>query len=142
MVELRFPEPPFIRLTVGDLGASSKIRHAESGRLWDPPRFLMLLGDLIKTRLRMNRLPPIALALFLAPHLSAATGPSVQIPRIDRPPTLADFGGMEPNAGIAGRMLKVTGFVVREPADGTQPSQNTDVYLAYDQHNLYAVFVC
>ena len=49
---------------------------------------------------------------------------------------------MEPSSRVAGRMLKVTGFIVREPADGTQPSQNTDVYLAYDEHNLYAVFVC
>src|SRR6476646_4424687 len=101
----------------------------------------MLLGDLFKTKLPTNRLAAIALALFLTPHLFAA-GPSIQIPRIDRAPTLSDFGDMEPNAGIASRMLKVTGFIVREPADGTQPSQNTDVYLAYDEHDLYAVFVC
>ena len=101
---------------------------------WHSPQFLMLPGDLFKTKLRTNSLPAFALALFLAPHLFAA-GPSIQIPRIDRPPSLSDFGDMEPTAGIAGRMLKVTGFIVREPADGTQPSQNTDVYLAYDEHN-------
>jgi hypothetical protein len=39
-------------------------------------------------------------------------------------------------------MSKVTGFIAREPADGAAPTQKTDVYLAYDQHNLYAVFVC
>ena len=39
-------------------------------------------------------------------------------------------------------MLKVTGFIAREPADGAEPTQNTDVYLAYDNHNLYAVFLC
>jgi len=39
-------------------------------------------------------------------------------------------------------MLKITGFIAREPADGAEPTQNTDVYLAYDEHNLYAVFVC
>lgn len=49
---------------------------------------------------------------------------------------------MEPGPRVAGRMVKVTGFIVREPADGTEPSQKTDVYLAYDQRNLYAAFVC
>ena len=39
-------------------------------------------------------------------------------------------------------MLKVTGFIAREPADGAEPTQDTDAYLAYDAHNLYAVFVC
>jgi hypothetical protein len=102
----------------------------------------MLLGALIKTRLRTSLWATLGLLLLLTPHLFAATGPAVQIPRIDVPPTLADFSDMEPSARVAGRMLRVTGFVVREPADGTQPSQNTDVYLAYDEHNLYAVFVC
>ena len=101
-----------------------------------------MLGNLIKT-LRAKALRVIALSLFLAPpQLFAVAGPSIRIPRIDTPPTLLDFSDMAPNAKIAGRMLKVSDFIVREPADGTQPSQNTDVYLAYDQHNLYAVFVC
>jgi hypothetical protein len=39
-------------------------------------------------------------------------------------------------------MLKVSGFIAREPADGAPPTQETDVYLAYDDHNLYAVFLC
>ncbi|HET7207333.1 MAG TPA: DUF5916 domain-containing protein [Terriglobales bacterium] len=39
-------------------------------------------------------------------------------------------------------MVKVTGFIAREPADGATPTEDTDVYLAYDSHNLYAVFVC
>jgi hypothetical protein len=100
-------------------------------------------GDLIKRYLRTRAVRAVALSLFLAPsQLFAVAGPSVQIPRIETPPTLLDFSDMEPDAKIAGRMLKVSDFIVREPADGTQPSQNTDVYLAYDQHNLYAVFVC
>ena len=49
---------------------------------------------------------------------------------------------MQPDARVSGRMLKVTGFIAREPADGAEPTQNTDAYLAYDAHNLYAVFVC
>lgn len=83
---------------------------------------------------------PVVLWL-LGPAVFAA-GPTVQIPRIETPPALSDFSDMEPNPQIAARMLKVSGFVVREPADGTQPTQNTDVYLAFDDHNLYAVFVC
>ena len=71
-----------------------------------------------------------------------AAPPTVQIPRIDTPPLLSDFEDMQPSARVAGKMVKVTGFIAREPADGAQPTQNTDVYLAYDQHNFYAVFVC
>ena len=102
----------------------------------------MLLGRIIKANLRVNMGSALGLALFLAPRLFAAAGPSIQIPRIDTPPTLSDFSDMEPSSRVTGHMLKVTGFIVREPADGAQPTQNTDVYLAYDEHNLYAVFVC
>jgi hypothetical protein len=49
---------------------------------------------------------------------------------------------MEPGVWIREHVVKVTGFIAREPADGAEPTQNTDVYLAYDEHNLYAVFVC
>ncbi len=90
---------------------------------------------------RLNSVLIAALALALAPFLVAAP-PSIQIPRINTPPTLAEFETMQPDPQVAARMQKVTGFVVRDPADGAEPSQNTDVYLAYDDHNLYAVFVC
>lgn len=49
---------------------------------------------------------------------------------------------MRPDSRVEGRMLKVTGFVAREPADGAEPTEPTDVYLAYDDRNLYAVFIC
>jgi len=74
--------------------------------------------------------------------LAYAEPPAIRIPRIAAPPTLADFESMRPTAHIAERMLKVSGFIAREPADGAQPTQDTDVYLAYDDHNLYAVFLC
>ena len=102
----------------------------------------MLLGHFTNANSRVYMASALGLALFLTPHLFAAVGPSIQIPRIHTPPTLADFSDMEPNPRVASSMLKVTGFIVREPADGTQPSQNTDVYLGYDERNLYAVFVC
>lgn len=79
----------------------------------------------------------LAHAAWAAPDL-----PSIRIPRIDSPPTLADFEDMQPSARVAGQMLKVTGFIDREPSDGAKPSQDTDVYLAYDSRNFYAAFVC
>ncbi len=82
-----------------------------------------------------------AVALVLTSFAFAAPR-TIQIPRIDTPPLLSDFENMQPIGRVAGEMVKVTGFIAREPADGAQPTQNTDVYLAYDQHNLYAAFVC
>ena len=55
-----------------------------------------------------------ALTLLLAPQLFAE-GPTIHIPRIEVAPTLSDFSDMEPNAHFAGKMLKVTGFIVRDP---------------------------
>ena len=80
--------------------------------------------------------------LCLALPAVAAPAPTIHIPRIAEPPTLADFEDMRPSARVAGQMTKITGFVVRDPSDGATPSQDTDVYLAYDSKNLYAVFVC
>jgi hypothetical protein len=93
-----------------------------------------------KTKTKLSVAAVTFLMLALTPFLSA-DAPNIQVPRTDTPPTLADFEDMQPSPRVAGHMLKVTGFIVREPADGAEPTQNTDVYLAYDQHNLYAVFV-
>ncbi|MBZ5720026.1 MAG: carbohydrate binding family 9 domain-containing protein [Acidobacteriia bacterium] len=101
----------------------------------------MLLGFESNGKSRLRAASVVVLVLVLTPWVFGAP-PTIHVPRIDVPPTLSDFDGMQPSARVAGHMLKVTGFIVREPADGTQPSQNTDVYLAYDQHDLYAVFVC
>jgi len=84
----------------------------------------------------------VALFLLFFESLANAEPPAIRIPRIVAPPTLADFESMRASAHIAERMLKVSGFIAREPADGAQPTQDTDVYLAYDDHNLYAVFLC
>lgn len=81
-------------------------------------------------------------AVLLAASSAFAAAPTIQIPRIERPPTLADFEAMHPIPSLSQQMLKVTGFIAREPADGAQPTQDTDVYLAYDDRNLYAVFIC
>ena len=63
------------------------------------------------------------------------------IPRIDKPPTLADFAGMEASKWVAASMASVSGFVQREPADGAPATQDTTAYIAYDKKNLYVVFL-
>ena len=101
----------------------------------------MLLALVIRKNFRFMSVRIAALLLLFAPFGYGA--PSIiQIPRIDTPPKLADFEAMRPVGGVSEQMLKVTGFIAREPADGAQPTQETDVYLAYDDHNLYAVFIC
>jgi len=82
------------------------------------------------------------ITLMLWAPLVFGEPPTVKIPRIATPPTLADFETMTPSERVATQMLKVSGFIAREPADGARPTQDTDVYLAYDEHNLYAAFVC
>jgi len=96
---------------------------------------------LLPKEIRLKFASITALPLLLTPLLFAST-PAIQIPRIETPPSLADFETMLPSGHAASQMLRITGFVAREPVDGAQPTQDTDVYLAYDQHNLYAVFVC
>jgi hypothetical protein len=101
----------------------------------------MFFAFVIPIQFRM-RSTCLAMLLWLAAPFLFAAPPAITIPRIDTPPTLSDFEGMQPTARVASSMLKVTGFIAREPADGAEPTQNTDVYLAYDNHNLYAVFLC
>ena len=72
---------------------------------------------------------------------AAETANGVQIPTLDRAPTLADFAGMEPSAQMRDSMAAVTDFTQRLPDDGEPASERTDVYLAYDDSNLYAVFL-
>ena len=101
----------------------------------------MLLGLVIRKNFRLRSARTGVLLLLVAPFGYAAA-PNIQIPRIDTPPKLANFEAMRPAGGVSEHMLKVSGFIAREPADGAQPTQDTDVYLAYDDHNLYAVFIC
>src|SRR5262249_50730475 len=83
-------------------------------------------------------------ALMLAAFALAATAadpPTLKIPRMQRPPTLEDFLEMKPGPAVQA-MARVDGFVQREPSDGKPASQRTEAYLAYDDRNFYAVFVC
>src|ERR1700752_3967292 len=67
---------------------------------------------------------------------------TLNIPRLEQRPTLADFLDMQPSTAFAGKMLKVDGFLQRDPKDGAPVSQKTDVYLGYTDKNLYVVCVC
>src|SRR5260370_39317114 len=83
-----------------------------------------------------------AFAVLELASLALGTASTIRTPRNEVPPSLSDFEDMKPSVRVGGQMVRVTGSVAREPADGAAPTQNTDVYLAYDEHNLYAVFVC
>src|SRR5437667_8577962 len=74
-----------------------------------------------------------SLLLLCATTALAEPTSTIHIPRIDSPPALSDFEDMRPSARVAGQMLRVTGFIAREPSDGAKPTQDTDVYLAYDR---------
>src|SRR5438309_885787 len=65
----------------------------------------------------------------------------LNVPKLERPPALEDFSGMEPDA-FAGKMEKAQDFIQADPKDGAPASQRTDAYLGYDAKNLYVAFLC
>ena len=75
------------------------------------------------------------------PNLKAEIS-SLNIPRLQTAPRLADFEGMEPVGEIARKMLKIDKFIQQEPKDGAPASEATETYLGYTDKSFYAVFVC
>lgn len=73
--------------------------------------------------------------------VTAQVSEELVVPFTEQEPELADFAGMEPSAVIRDQMAMVTGFVQREPDDGAASTQRTEVYVAYDRRNFYAVFL-
>ncbi len=73
---------------------------------------------------------------------AAADRPTVTLPRVDHAPALEDFLEMKPNGDWEGKLAKVDGFIQRNPSDGQPSTQRTEVYLGYDDKNLYVVFIC
>ncbi len=67
---------------------------------------------------------------------------TLHIPRLEHRPTLEDFLDMQPAPAFADKMLKVEGFIQRDPKDGAPASQKTEVYLGYTDKNLYVVCIC
>jgi hypothetical protein len=49
---------------------------------------------------------------------------------------------MQPSPEWEGRLAKVAGFLQRQPRDGEQSNQKTEVYAGYDDENLYLIFLC
>ncbi|NKB33176.1 MAG: hypothetical protein GKR91_08765 [Pseudomonadales bacterium] len=83
----------------------------------------------------------LAISITCSSLLSFAAEDGITIPRIEGEPTLADFEGMEPRTELARSMSKVEGFIQRDPDDGEPASQHTEVYIGYDQTNLYAIWL-
>ena len=79
----------------------------------------------------------ISILLWLAAAAAQET-PSGRIPKITRPPKLADFLNNEPREAE----LTITEFRQFDPGDGDPASQKTTAYLSYDEKNLYVAFVC
>ncbi len=67
--------------------------------------------------------------------------PVLMVPRLARPPVLEDFLTMKPNREVDGKLAKIEGFIQREPSDGEASTQRTEVYVGYDEKNLYVIFV-
>ncbi len=81
------------------------------------------------------------LALMWSPLSVAQQVDELVIPYIERAPELDDFRGMAASPEIAATMARVEGFVQREPDNGMPSRQDTTVYTAYDNRNLYVVFL-
>jgi hypothetical protein len=72
----------------------------------------------------------------------AAAFANLHIPHLEKRPTINDFLAMKPSPAFAAQMLKVDGFVQRDPKDGSPISQKTEVYLGYTNQSLYVICVC
>ena len=78
------------------------------------------------------------LTLQAAALTAQAPGPTLTVQRVDRPPKLEHF--LSGDLPLPAR--EVTDFRQLEPGDGVPASASTAAYLAYDDENLYVVFVC
>lgn len=65
----------------------------------------------------------------------------IDIPRVARPPVLADFVAMNAPEEALG-MRAIEGFVQRFPNDGEAVSERTVAYVGYDAEFLYVAFQC
>jgi hypothetical protein len=63
----------------------------------------------------------------------------IHIPLVQKPPRLEEFESMHTERTD---MAKISGFIQKDPIDGSQPTQKTEVYIGYDHQNLYVVWIC
>jgi len=66
----------------------------------------------------------------------------LHIPHLQMRPTIEDFESMQPSPAVAGQMLKIDGFLQRDPKDGSPFPRRRKVYLGYTNENLYVVCLC
>ncbi|MCP5119032.1 MAG: carbohydrate binding family 9 domain-containing protein [bacterium] len=89
----------------------------------------------------MVRRVTVVLLLFAHFSVGADDPPPLsplRIPRVERPPTLADFLTGAPREDE----LTITDFWQYMPGDGSPVSQPTKAFLSYDDHNIYVGFIC
>src|SRR6201998_4351718 len=67
---------------------------------------------------------------------------TIRIPPISSPPRLEELLNMEPSPRWKGKLAMVNQLTQRIPTDGAPVSERTEIYLGYDDKNLYAIFVC
>jgi hypothetical protein len=79
--------------------------------------------------------------LVIGALASLAANPPVRLPRVSHPPSISDFEGMAPH-GAALELAKVTEFIQQSPSDGQPATKRTDVYIGYDESNIYFVWLC
>jgi hypothetical protein len=72
------------------------------------------------------------------PTEPAGSARVLRIPKISRAPKLQDFLNGTPREAE----VRISDFRQYQPGDGVPASQNTNVYLSYDDNNLYVVFEC
>jgi hypothetical protein len=95
----------------------------------------------MKRRVLSRFLVSMSLGFLTAGVATAQRVSDLVVPYTDREPELSDFAGMRPSAEIVSKMAMITGFTQRVPDDGAPSRQRTEVYVAYDQQNFYAVFL-
>jgi hypothetical protein len=120
-------------------------RAPSSGKFIRPSVVSALLGRVLCPALLLGLAVLVAGGRAWAQSSSSSdlsqARPTVTIPRVSPPPKLSDFLGMKPDAAMAGKMLRIEGFIQRTPKDNVAPNQKTEVYLGYDSKYLYVVFV-
>jgi hypothetical protein len=95
----------------------------------------------MKGRCLVVALTWIAAGSCLSGSAAGQVSDDLVVPFTDQEPELADFAGMEPSAAMREKMAMVTDFIQRLPDDGASSTQRTEVYVAYDSRNFYAVFL-
>ena len=101
------------------------------------------LPSVKKSKVRRLSLAALLLSGVTIPMSAQPVGgeTSLIVPRVEKAPVLEDFLEMKPGPVWESKLAKAAGFIQRLPSDGQPSSQKTEVYLGYDDKNLYCIFV-